>query len=341
MRHLWLPHNYRLSIPFWSDFILPKFDSKYKILLQTFNPILVWFYRVPPSIFSSFLSFNPILVWFYQQDVTYRMQQCFFLSIPFWSDFIQHLPVMLLISTVIFQSHFGLILSQLHENPFVHRVCFQSHFGLILSTSQTINFNSIFVFQSHFGLILSRAIGYTWDRHHRSFNPILVWFYQPDNCTDFQEARNFQSHFGLILSLLPSATLRITRLIFQSHFGLILSLIPYTRIVKSPNSFNPILVWFYHSRNLSIQKWSTKAFNPILVWFYLSKNVVSTSLIRQLSIPFWSDFIENASRLACWAFVLFQSHFGLILSRQITTQWYLKLYTWQSFNPILVWFYQW
>ena len=100
-----------------------------------------------------------------------------------------------------FQSHFGLILSEIHINssmqaywlsiPFwsdfiassikalsnlLKRYGFQSHFGLILSRSSqrvrrpVVSGN----FQSHFGLILSVSDEEKVEVKDRAFNPILV-----------------------------------------------------------------------------------------------------------------------------------------------------------------------
>ena len=100
-----------LSIPFWSDFIVPRSVGHFQDEL-TFNPILVWFYpssiAFPPTgyfclsipfwsdfifyinskLFSPFYTFNPILVWFYPMTTTAPCVLNFCLSIPFWSDFI-------------------------------------------------------------------------------------------------------------------------------------------------------------------------------------------------------------------------------------------------------------
>ncbi len=87
-----------------------------------------------------------------------------------------------------------------------------------------------------------------------------------------------------------------------------------------------------------IQKFESKVtFNPILVWFYLWLRQGLQVNSRQLSIPFWSDFILTSSlyeKLGRKAH--FQSHFGLILSNTKTT----AVSVFRPFNPILVWFYQ-
>ncbi len=101
-----------LSIPFWSDFIktcsfwrrrlFTHFQSHFGLILSfpfmlrydfdlsTFNPILVWFYRLFRSYHPVKLvkPFNPILVWFYPCLVRTPLEVGSLLSIPFWSDFI-------------------------------------------------------------------------------------------------------------------------------------------------------------------------------------------------------------------------------------------------------------
>ena len=141
----------------------------------------------------------------------------FWLSIPFWSDFIPSQDIPISHCNPCFQSHFGLILS-IYENRNGQKIRrhFQSHFGLILSvlrssisliwpSSLSIPFWSDFIivvyafgidiftcFQSHFGLILSPTTS-TEERAKRvAFNPILVWFYR---------GKRFRLPMSLILSI--------------------------------------------------------------------------------------------------------------------------------------------
>ena len=100
---------------------------------------------------------------------------------------------------------------------------------------------------------------------------------------------------------------------FQSHFGLILSNWRDGRYVCRERPFNPILVWFYHHLKLALPPG-----------------------LRSLSIPFWSDFIVIKKKELTCQLTIFQSHFGLILSRCSRCTVCLSL----SFNPILVWFYR-
>ncbi len=170
----------------------------------------------------------------------------------------------------------------------------------------------------------------------------------------------FQSHFGLILSRWNGVGSNLPHVYFQSHFGLILSASPLSSAMPGFQSFNPILVWFYHkvrinarSRGdiLSIPFWSDfivhqllensqyrLPFNPILVWFYLWREIPCCWHYRHfqshfgliLSCQFLTPeplFVANG----------FQSHFGLILSDRIYCFHVLCYWT---FNPILVWFYQ-
>ncbi len=81
--------NTGLSIPLWSDFI-------------------DWMH-LHPAVFQR--SFNPTMVWFYR--VTCCNNKCCscYLSIPLWSDFITSSNALLVPLCQSFQSHYGLILS--------------------------------------------------------------------------------------------------------------------------------------------------------------------------------------------------------------------------------------
>ena len=151
-----------------------------KSLSVPFNPILVWFYLDKvyavdvsfPDFQSHFglilsrfynselhefhAAFNPILVWFYPRCNWFCTDNWWVLSIPFWSDFILQLVLKIIMNSLYFQSHFGLILS---------------HCVLKIALLHHLSFNPILVwfyhpergqvklpeksFQSHFGLILS------------------------------------------------------------------------------------------------------------------------------------------------------------------------------------------
>ena len=118
------------------------------------------------------------------------------------------------------------------------------------------------------------------------------------------------------------------------------------------------MVWFYrtgcdrcskHSVRLSIPLWSDfigvkiilfneyqLTFNPTMVWFY--RFTFQSLVFNQayLSIPLWSDFIVSHSRASFSTNEIFQSHYGLILSRQYAC-WSQELS--RAFNPTMVWFY--
>ena len=142
------------------------------------------------------------MVWFYLKSLTLLPQPSF-----------------------IFQSHFGLILSQLLK---VRK--FQIYFLSIPFWSDFISVSGIYemLFDKPFNPILvwfylNQARKIRIDIHN-AFNPILVWFYQ----TYKRQTKNifhcFQSHFGLILSCpFPDAHKYMNEISFQSHFGLILS----------------------------------------------------------------------------------------------------------------------
>ena len=82
----------------------------------------------------------------------------FFLSIPFWSDFILKEKFYGKLTVIFFQSHFGLILSKtdfayVKKQEMTLSIPFWSDF---ISSKKLLSFVGSNVFQSHFGLILSR-----------------------------------------------------------------------------------------------------------------------------------------------------------------------------------------
>ena len=235
-----------------------------------------------------------------------------------------------------FQSHFGLILSMVkNAGSFFTLSIFQSHFGLILSyfpvsvqtciTALSIPFWSDFIQRLIFyGKLLRELLSIPFWSDFIKQPPLLI-----DN-----PATPFQSHFGLILSLVPVPYMQCSDC-FQSHFGLILS-----------------------NRTGEPDELQNHPFNPILVWFYLLVSKFLHFRYECLSIPFWSDFIEHEFTWPNRRVLLFQSHFGLILSwhgitYNIATLLFqshfglilsLFLYVtvrcfYFTFNPILVWFY--
>ena len=100
-----------LSIPFWSDFILNE-------ILNTLKSI------------DLSIPFWSDFIW---RDWRRWRMRWNWLSIPFWSDFITKYPVYIERPLNIFQSHFGLILSESLICSRDDITPFQSHFGLILS----------------------------------------------------------------------------------------------------------------------------------------------------------------------------------------------------------------
>ena len=101
-----------LSIPFWSDFIWVEYYSQ-----KTTSSFQSHFGLILSALFSfhpkrNLRTFNPILVWFYRLPCCRADEGFISLSIPFWSDFIRswsHHPWW---DNNSFQSHFGLILSR-------------------------------------------------------------------------------------------------------------------------------------------------------------------------------------------------------------------------------------
>ena len=104
----------------------------------------------------------------------------------------------------------------------------------------------------------------------------------------------FQSHYGLILSknnLIDALKLYYN---FQSHYGLILS------ELSSSTSWK--------AGTLSIPLWSD---------FIIQFGAAAIDSVATLSIPLWSDFIHYSRRVVVDVFGVFQSHYGLILSRSV------------------------
>ncbi len=114
-------------------------NIRQKISFIAFNPTMVWFYlviAVYTKLIEIFMTFNPTMVWFYRNhynEVRWRSIRLSiplwsdfisghsfsgwlvlrsFLSIPLWSDFISKSDVAFNKTRRNFQSHYGLILSQ-------------------------------------------------------------------------------------------------------------------------------------------------------------------------------------------------------------------------------------
>ncbi len=312
-RRLW--KYLKLSIPFWSDFIVLYEPHSCGLHDEPFNPILVWFYLLPAgSPLASVNPFNPILVWFYRE-----LHRCSpllepHLSIPFWSDFIQTFTLPALSTTNLSIPFWSDFIGYEQKHSVVDIIHFQSHFGLILSwtqkkrTCQLLTFNPILVW-----FYLNRLPGFAWDKR-RTFNPILVWFYHTSHVRAIPFHRDSFNPILVWFYHTKRTILANGITAFQSHFGLILSKqLDLLRIKLKNASFNPILVWFYRGQELQ-----------------QNQN-------GELSIPFWSDFITPCPLSSAAQTSLFQSHFGLILSCLVTRQ---ELGKSSAFNPILVWFYR-
>ena len=149
-------------------------------------------------------------------------------------------------------------------------------------------------FQSHYGLILSRET----DRVERlvlwrQLLSIPLWsdFIYIVNGSNCDAIVIFQSHYGLILSRRPQRVRKLA-VSFQSHYGLILSV-------------------FFSNHALRV----LYAFNPTMVWFYRWRTPISNIHSEKLSIPLWSDFIILESITEMEEIGIFQSHYGLILSK--------------------------
>ncbi len=190
-------------------------------------------------------------------------------------------------------------------------------------------------FQSHFGLILSLDNFVKVIYPFFAFNPILVWFYHARTAHAADELHlsiPFWSDF--IVALFPCVNSRLC-----TFNPILVWFYPSPSVLSSGEhepAFNPILVWFYHSATK--MRWLPNcSFNPILVWFYrkllLQNSHQHFSQLSipfwsdfiavdgpkrygnfQLSIPFWSDFILKHYLMTLRVSIIFQSHFGLILS---------------------------
>ena len=122
------------------------------------------------------------------------------------------------------------------------------------------------------------------------------------------------------------------------------------------------MVWFYRCSNsrrrtvlyqnfLSIPLWSDfieggnmdvydiiRTFNPTMVWFYQPRKTKTSMARKRLSIPLWSDFIQIELSDLYFEDSYFQSHYGLILSREEVQR---PIHVREPFNPTMVWFYHW
>ena len=164
------------------------------------------------------------MVWFYPIVKYPATFDYVLLSIPLWSDFILQRLVRLLLSSLYFQSHYGLILSSVQtyqQIPYTTlSIPLWSDFIRVCKPDPPRDKNR---FQSHYGLILSRE-----------YAEYVI------------QKLNFQSHYGLILSEIK-LIYQVGVEHFQSHYGLILSFPLYSSELSCESSFNPTMVWFYHS----------------------------------------------------------------------------------------------
>ena len=185
-------------------------------------------------------------------------------------------------------------------------------------------------FQSHFGLILSyETLKLVAGKEPLLSIPFWSDFIQSKTEEAYDRANRLSIPFWSDFIPAIKVAIILKELYFQSHFGLILSRVCGLNLHRAEPAFNPILVWFYQllnravllsNKKLSIPFWSDfilhccalqpsqrLTFNPILVWFY-----------HYLSFS-WSTVHVFS----------FQSHFGLILSEQIASE-YASQYNFQS-----------
>ena len=143
----------------------------------------------------------------------------------------------------------------------------------------------------------------------------MVWFYQLT--VEFSAASYSKLSIPLWSDFIDEFFVRsvLRKNHFQSHYGLILS----EKKKEAP---------------LGIKI----PFNPTMVWFYPVNPRPCVKFFKRLSIPLWSDFIPPKNKALIHPGNVFQSHYGLILSRSNFSN---SIHTEVPFNPILVWFYQW
>ena len=322
---------YRKKISDLLNFLF-GFQSHYGLILSNWKPSIS-----PPLI----CSFNPTMVWFYPSSRCRSRTLLLKLSIPLWSDFIFIAATAALERLIVFQSHYGLILSGIR----CYRSCmtgniFQSHYGLILSNwfleGDSCNFSS---FQSHYGLILSQG--------------------RPNY--DNWRFRNtiFQSHYGLILSLFsPLLIIWSIRpfnptMVWFYHGG--------KELVEISEHLLSIPLWSDFIGGVKVVANDPgNAFNPTMVWFYRFSVLEVFEVGKHLSIPLWSDFIPNSEytvRRLCvqlsiplWSdFILWERRWQRLSSPLLSIPlWSDFIYNDLSrgkrrdktFNPTMVWFYR-
>ena len=285
MRHL-------LSIPFWSDFIARRENSTnyYKRLSIPFWSDFISNTEAMSRIVS-FSSFNPILVWFYHQKRSYARSRGDILSIPFWSDFIKNERSDVLL-----------------PHPTFNPILVWFYLYEFLKSMYDYDILSI-PFWSDFILAASTLTDY-WEGLSIPFWSDFIWYAMASNPNP---CIHFQSHFGLILSdLFRGSIIHIRSWLsipFWSDF-----IREFKRTVdRILITFNPILVWFYL---LSFSTTSTACLS-FQSHFGLILSIYTKHTNRKhknLSIPFWSDFISFIGKSCKFASLSFQSHFGLILS---------------------------
>ena len=152
--------------------------SKYSKYFQSHYGLILSRYYIPRPLHEE-IPFNPTMVWFYRSETCWYSESKRSLSIPLWSDFIMNMADRIIKETL-FQSHYGLILSEVVKTPLgLMYKFFQSHYGLILSI-HTFRYQAVLPV---------------------SFNPTMVWFYPSLSLKDTVYSSDFQSHYGLILSL--------------------------------------------------------------------------------------------------------------------------------------------
>ena len=147
----------------------------------------------------------------------------------------------------------------------------------------------------------------------------MVWFYL--QCTSARTAAERTTFnptmvwFYLIKWKVVTGSVLLPA--FQSHYGLILSEQRVKLLWNLLRSFNPTMVWFYpgNSSERSTNCWLLRLLSiPLWSDFIQGSYFHRVLTMSGLSIPLWSDFILHLCFHLFTVHYYFQSHYGLILS---------------------------
>ncbi len=284
-----------LSIPLWSDFIIDVL-SRINPINPAFNPTMVWFYHsIEDSKMRTETTFNPTMVWFYPSSY----QRLTIATETFNPTMVWFYPGSTLTGLLrVFKRALSIPL----WSDFIWWVT--SYFVYC-----PLSFNPTMVW---FYLERESLNEFCFGD---AFNPTMVWFYQSSMHLFIASLRDLS--IPLWSDFIPSVASAFSKYskYFQSHYGLILSSTTsykYTVIFNFQSHYGLILSTFDNQRG---------------------RKTIQHNL---LSIPLWSDFIKIFTPDNNVNVHNFQSHYGLILSCYFSMM-RKDLYT--AFNPTMVWFY--